>query len=610
MTRVLVSCLLSAVLVFCLIIFTSAQTYGQEADQVTLLNQAGDAVTTLTDGDLVRLAIELPEAVSEPVTISFYLDRETNLLGDCRVPDGERSCMTAPVGSLGWYWNENQEVQPERLIYAIASDLAAADRAAVGLRPLAPLQISVRPRPVVLVHGFGASYTTWEKYLGPSGYLALMGLHGYAVGDGQVTGTLHTGNLLNPTARTNTIAGNAAALGEYIRNVKAETGAEQVDLIVHSMGGLISRYYIDRLMGQRDVAQLIMLGTPNGGSDCTLLVDSLGLYQPAGLELRSSYIRHVFNPQITEANDVPFYIFAGTPIRLGLLSPCSETPNDLVVSLASAAASPGELVEVPFLHIELNASGELFDTYVASLLRKPGSEFTGRDEQPSRRIEIESNTVQFSQIYTGVVDSAQGNTHIINIDSNVAVASFGLLDPSRTLTVTVRGASGNVIVLDPVINGLTIIDDPDSLVYLGYGFENPNPGPWQVTVRPTQRTPPLGTEYAIVAHYAGGATIEAGLSNYLPGLDEEVTLTATLELGDEPLLLTNAQAVLHHPDGRSEIIQLSETNEGISASWQPQQPGIYGVDVIMRSLLPDGVLVDRSTYLAFEAFDDPPEIRQ
>jgi hypothetical protein len=430
------------------------------------------------------------------------------------------------------------------------------------------------------------------------------------VGDGQVTGTMHTGNLLNPTARTNTIAGNAAALGEYIRNVKVETGAEQVDLIVHSMGGLISRYYIDRLMGQRDVAQLIMLGTPNGGSDCTLLPGSLGMYQPAGLELRSSYIRHVFNPQITETSDVPFYIFAGTPIQLGLLSPCSDTPNDMVVSLESAAAFPAELVEVPFLHIDLTNSEELFSNYVAPLLRKPGSEFTSRGEQPGGRIGTENNVVQFSRIYTGVVESTQGNTHTINIDNEVAVASFGLLDPSRTLTVTVRGASGNVIVLDPVRNGLTIIDDPESLVYLGYGFENPNPGAWQVTVRPTQRTPPQGAEYAIVAHYAGGATIEAELSNYLPGLGEEVVLTATLQLGNEPLVITTAQVVLHHPDGRSELIQFSESETGIAASWQLQQPGVYGVDLNMGSVLPDGAVVERSTYLAFEAFDDPPEIRQ
>jgi pimeloyl-ACP methyl ester carboxylesterase len=603
MNRVFASCLLGVMLVLFLIFSASAQTYGQGSGQITLLNQAGNAVTSLTDGDLVRLAIELPEVVSEPITISFYLDKETNHIGDCQIPSGERGCTTISIGTLGWYWNENQEVQPERFIYAIRE----ADS---GLQPVAPLGISVRPRPVVLVHGFGSSYTTWEGYLGPSGYLALMGLHGYAVGDGQVTGTLHTGNLLNPTARTNTIAGNAAALGEYIRNVKAETGAEQVDLVVHSMGGLISRYYIDRLMGQRDVAQLVMLGTPNGGSDCTLLAGSLGLYQPAGLELRSSYIRHVFNPQITETHDVPFYIFAGTPIRHGLLSPCSEIPNDLVVSLDSAAAFPAEMVEVPFLHIDLTTSEELFGNYVAPLLRKPGSEFSSRGEQPGGRIKTDRNAVQFSQIYTGMVDSAQGNTHTINIDSDVAVASFGLYDPSRTLTVTVRGASGNVIILDPVRNGLTIFDDPDTLFYLGYGFENPNPGAWQVTVRPTQRTPPQGAEYAFVAHYVGGASIEAELSNYLPGVEEEVEVTATLQLGNEAVVLTNAQVVLHHPDGRAEIMQLSETNEGIQGAWQPQQSGIYGVDVSMSGLLPGGVLVERSTYLAFEAFEDPPEIRQ
>ncbi|MEZ4606942.1 MAG: hypothetical protein R2865_09135 [Deinococcales bacterium] len=49
-----------------------------------------------------------------------------------------------------------------------------------------------------------------------------------------------------------------------LQRLKVLTGAPQVDIVAHSMGGLISRYYIAKLMGDVDVAQLIMLGTPNG----------------------------------------------------------------------------------------------------------------------------------------------------------------------------------------------------------------------------------------------------------------------------------------------------------------------------------------------------------
>lgn len=58
---------------------------------------------------------------------------------------------------------------------------------------------------------------------------------------------------------------NANALATFINNVKAQTGASQVDLVGHSMGGLSTRYYIKRLNGAANVAQYVSLGTPQYG---------------------------------------------------------------------------------------------------------------------------------------------------------------------------------------------------------------------------------------------------------------------------------------------------------------------------------------------------------
>jgi pimeloyl-ACP methyl ester carboxylesterase len=587
---------------FVLALWTTFSAWAQTSPQLTILNQAGDEITTLTDGALVRLSIEVADAVQEPTTFSFYLDRRANLIADCRIPSGARSCTTDPVGTLGWYWEENK-VMPKRA-------LSAANAGLARWLPVATRDIALIPRPVVLVHGFGSDYHTWANYLGPSGYLALMGLRGFAVGDGQVEGTLYTGNLLDPNARTNTIAGNAQVLAEYIANVKTLTGADAVDLVVHSMGGLISRYYIDRVMQGRDVAQLIMLGTPNGGSNCSLMLGNLGIYQPAALELREDYVRNVFNPQIHEQRSIPFYNFAGTPIQNKLLSPCSQVPSDMVVSLRSASDAPVELTQVPFLHTDLTTSAELFTDDVAPLLRKSRENFETQGAQRLPRINADAELVQYSQVYTGVVTTAQDNTHIINIDSNVAVASFGLYDPSRTLTVTVRGASGNVIVLTPDRNGLTIVSDPESLIYLGYGFNNPNPGPWQVTVHATPRTPPLGTEYAIVAQYEGGASIASGLSSHLPGINQQIELTATMTLGGDAIASESATVILTRPDGTLTTIATATDGDGITATIQPDQIGIYALDISLHAVLPDGTVAERTSYLAFEAFEEAPAIRQ
>ena len=41
---------------------------------------------------------------------------------------------------------------------------------------------------------------------------------------------------------------------------------KQFDIVAHSMGGLVSRWYIERRSGKSIVSQLVMLGTPNAGS--------------------------------------------------------------------------------------------------------------------------------------------------------------------------------------------------------------------------------------------------------------------------------------------------------------------------------------------------------
>jgi hypothetical protein len=45
------------------------------------------------------------------------------------------------------------------------------------------------------------------------------------------------------------------------------------------------------------------------------------------------------------------------------------------------------------------------------------------------------------------------------------------------------------------------------------------------------------------------------------------------------------------------------------AEWQPQAAGVYGIDVNVSAILPDGTVAQRSSYLAVEAFEDAPETR-
>ena len=58
----------------------------------------------------------------------------------------------------------------------------------------------------------------------------------------------------------------AATLGERIEEICARTGHRRVDVIGHSLGGLIARYYIQRLGGDARIRTLVTLGTPHEGT--------------------------------------------------------------------------------------------------------------------------------------------------------------------------------------------------------------------------------------------------------------------------------------------------------------------------------------------------------
>ncbi|MER5971595.1 alpha/beta fold hydrolase [Streptomyces sp. NPDC002055] len=58
----------------------------------------------------------------------------------------------------------------------------------------------------------------------------------------------------------------ATLLGRHIEEVCARTGHDRVDVVGHSLGGLIARYYAQRLGGDTRIRTLVTLGTPHSGT--------------------------------------------------------------------------------------------------------------------------------------------------------------------------------------------------------------------------------------------------------------------------------------------------------------------------------------------------------
>ena len=584
--RVAVSFL--AIWVLALADHTAARTQAS-APEVLIISSSNIPLDHLTDGDLIRLQVILPEDVTQATPVRFRLAGQELVLAECTIERGQDRCQSESFAALGWYWDPGGIPVSQR---SVEADLDGSSR-------ITSIPIPVSARPVVMVHGLNSTWSAWENYLGPDGYLASIGVPGFAVGDGQFEGVMNTGRLEDPTGRTNTIAQNAAILSEYIEAVKKKTGAQQVDLLVHSMGGLISRYYIDRLMGSAGVGQLIMLGSPMAGSDCANLPAALGYYLPAVLEIRPSYVVGTFNQQITQRHGVPFYALAGVQILEPIKSPCTLVPTDIVVSRESVGAIPLHLSELPVLHIDLNTSRQVFEEFVAPRLQTPAGGFPYEADPPLDSMPQPGQ--QFSRTFSGHLAQNESQELTIFIEPGVAVASFAMFDPSRSLDVEVRGASGNVIELDPVVNGLTVIDDPRMLFQLGYGFNNPKPGAWKVTLLTTEKTPASGADYALSASFVGGARLQAQANPILPQTGQAVQITARLDQDGQPLEIVSAEAIIRDAQGVETTVPLESGAGGVQASWTPSTPGLYGMEVRVDGRTADGTNVNRAASFTVEA---------
>ncbi|NYH79546.1 triacylglycerol esterase/lipase EstA (alpha/beta hydrolase family) [Actinopolyspora biskrensis] len=128
-----------------------------------------------------------------------------------------------------------------------------------------------RPDPVVLVHGtFENRYDNW------AGLAPELSERGYCV-----FALNYGGEAGNPIRGTEDITGSARELSGFVDRVLEATGASEVDLVGHSQGGMMPRYYLKNLGGAPKVDSLIGLVPSNHGTTLHGL-DKLGSFLPEG----------------------------------------------------------------------------------------------------------------------------------------------------------------------------------------------------------------------------------------------------------------------------------------------------------------------------------------
>lgn len=111
------------------------------------------------------------------------------------------------------------------------------------------------PNPVILVPGtfesMAKNWSTLSPYLKSKGYCV------FALNYGETNGVYATAP----------VAESAKELAPFVDAVRAATGAKKVDLVGHSQGGMMPRYYMGFLGGAKYVHHLVGIAPSNHGTE-------------------------------------------------------------------------------------------------------------------------------------------------------------------------------------------------------------------------------------------------------------------------------------------------------------------------------------------------------
>ncbi len=163
------------------------------------------------------------------------------------------------------------------------------------------------------------------------------------------------------TLNTASIAASAGLVDAKIERICERYGLSEIDIVAHSKGGLIARYYVQNLNGAKRVRHLVTLGTPHRGT----WVAAMAL--PAiGWWARSLWQMTPVSPFIRELSKQPW------PEAVKLISIASEA--DWVAPPASAQPAMPDGARVRNLSVDkvshnaLLYSKEVYQLVEASLL--------------------------------------------------------------------------------------------------------------------------------------------------------------------------------------------------------------------------------------------------
>jgi len=418
---------------------------------------------------------------------------------------------------------------------------------------------NVTPLPVLLVHGYFSEPKMWNTMklkLENEGYIVYCS--DYAPGSGKWNAN---GNIKE----------YAVILSKEIDDIKSETGVEKVDLVVHSMGGLISRWYTTHGY-KNDVRKLIMIATPNHGSElCSdTYATMLSIFLNIPLDYHIGKARTQMIPGSTflnELNHGPWYRCSGTDtinsnIHHEIIAGTDswfitrwilKGDDDGVVRVDSAQLDGVIPDLMPYNHITLCQEDTVFNKVLYFLQDnraiKPQN-LVSMQAQQSPLMPVQEIPEVFS-----FINSSEEKSHNIPI-SFTNELNFFLLWQEGDINFTLITPNGTQInpFVAAINDNVTYYSD-ENFTIEGYDINNPESGIWTVNVTAINISED-GQDYSIRTLLDTNLTISFDLDTYYYYPNEDINITVSVTNNGIPLTGTSVAAIIEKPDKTTDYITL------------------------------------------------------
>lgn len=268
---------------------------------------------------------------------------------------GEAKEVETLWDSSGYAWYDDGR---PRLVQRIKAEVYENDKLADEITR----NLKVAPRPVVLVHGWQNDWRTFESWQNILTTSHSYDWKAFPVGEKPEKGKIdyapeEFAEGSNPVAET------ATALKSYIQYAQLDRNAWHVDVVAHSTGGVVARYYISEMMPppypdfRPQISNLVMLGTPNMGTPCAIRFVATAMAKgrdTSFMKQMGEDEMQAFNERHSDRKGVKFSALAGktmVPVTCMTIG-----ANDGIVPVPSAHWNIEDRGEAPRAHEDLTGT--------------------------------------------------------------------------------------------------------------------------------------------------------------------------------------------------------------------------------------------------------------